>query len=251
MKQSRLLISAALALLVVPAFATNPPPPSGNSASSSVSVSESSSRSHSSSHSNSASSSRATGGNATANGGHATGGRSDATAQGGNATGGQGGGGGAGGAGGSATQSQSAQGGSATNAGNAQTLSVNQVRQLADAPDAIAPNVYPSASCYYGKSGGVSFGNSGFGAGITGGKAYLDEACDIRETARSFASVGNYTAANQLLCSTPAAKKYLKDCGAATPPADPAPTVLVVPAGYSDTEMKEREKRIIEAVSSK
>lgn len=240
---SRSLLILAIAAMAFPAFAGEhkpDPKPAPAPTTTAVAGAAAVAASHSSSRSSSRSSSSS----------HATGGNANAT--GGNAAGGQGGAGGLGGAGGTATQTQTATGGQATNNGNAQSVSFSTPRQLAAAPDAIAPNVYPSASCYHGKSGGVSFGNSAFGAGLSGGKDALDEACDIRETARSFASIGNYEAANTLLCSTPAAMKYLPDgCGKAKPPADPVPQVLVVPTGLSSQEVKERDKKIIEAITGK
>jgi hypothetical protein len=124
--------------------------------------------------SNSSSTSNATGGNATATGGNA-----------------------------SASQSQTANGGNANafNGGqsNTQVSTVNQVHQTASA---IAPESYPTAPCRVSGSGAGS--SPFFGVSFSGSK--LDTECEKRETARSFALIGEREAAVQLLCATKAAK---------------------------------------------
>jgi hypothetical protein len=135
-----------------------------------------------------------------------------------------------GGKGGSAKQGQSQSSTSSASTGdqkNAQSTSVsstyNQVRQ---APAVIAPDAYPSAPCRV--SG--SIGASAPIGGISLGGSKLDDQCDKRETARSFALINNREAAARILCSTKAAKEAgltLADCLASTPAA-PAATVPAV-----------------------
>ena len=71
-----------------------------------------------------------------------------------------------------------------------------------------APSVYPSGNCYGGWS--VGLGVPGFNA--SGGKAVLDHQCDMRETARMFAALGERELGVMLLCMTDAAQS-LPDCG--------------------------------------
>lgn len=105
-------------------------------------------------------------------------------------------------------QTQTATGGnaSATNGDqkNAQTTSYSsnytEVRQT---PMAYAPEAIPSAPCRSGFSGGAS---SGLGAVSLGGSK-RDSECDLRETARAFALLGNSEAAARILCETKGAKK--------------------------------------------
>jgi hypothetical protein len=172
-----------------------------NSSSSAVSGSSSSSSSNSVavSGSSSTSGSSATGGSANATGGNATGGSSTSTvSNSGNssATGGQGG-----------TSSSVAKGGSVSNSGNSSsnsggnTLSstYNQVHQ---APAVFAPNSYPTAPCRVAASGGASW----LTGGVSIGGSKMDNECDKRETARSFALLGQRDAACKILLRTKAAK---------------------------------------------
>lgn len=100
------------------------------------------------------------------------------------------------------TQSQTATGGNASNGGqnNSQTTEFNQVHQTASA---IAPDAYPTAPCRVSGSGAGS--SPFFGVSFSGSK--LDTECEKRETARSFALLGERTAALQVLCQTKAAKE--------------------------------------------
>lgn len=75
-------------------------------------------------------------------------------------------------------------------------------QQVRQAPGAYAPDALPSAPCRVGGSAGAS---SPFGAVSIGGSK-LDEQCDLRETARAFALIGNRMAAARILCNTKAAK---------------------------------------------
>lgn len=160
----------------------------------------------------------------------------------------------------SASQAQTAHSTSnaaASNQGNAQNVNVADVRELAIAPAIVAPSIYPSAVCYSGKSLGASVGNSGYGAGITAGKTVLDKDCSKRETARSFAAVGNLAAANALLCATEDAKEVFGPDGC---PAVGGVRTLrwdedvssAVPSDFvTRTELVAREKKLLEAATSK
>jgi hypothetical protein len=136
-------------------------------------------------------------------------------------------------------QTQSAQGGSATGGASNQSQSavatsngdnsnnynstVNMPRQVASA---IAPDVLPSAPCFKGFSGAAQ--TPLLGASFGAGK--IDKGCDSRETARSFASLGNRLAAATILCKTDAAKRAgltLADC--LTFVVAPAPVIIQAP----------------------
>lgn len=142
-------------------------------------------------------------------------------------------------------QNQTATGGSASasngDQSNAQSTSFNsnytEVRQT---PMAYAPEAIPSAPCRSGFSGG---GSTGLGALSFGGSKRDDE-CDLRETARAFALLGNQEAAARVLCETKGAKKAKLNQEAclkltqriipvAPPvviPPQPLPQAIVVPA---------------------
>lgn len=139
---------------------------------------------------------------------------------------------------------------SVTNQYDQDTTTVEDVRELAIAPAAIAPNIYPSAVCYTGSSAGVSFGNSGFGAGLSGGKAKLDPECEMRELARSFATIGNLEAANAVLCNTAAALRVFGDkcpgLGNVTRTEFQAFNDYV-----TRDELKARDKKLLKAATSK
>lgn len=151
----------------------------------------------------------------------------------------------------SAQQSQT----SITNTYDQDQITFTEPRQLAIAPDAIAPNIYPSAVCYTGQSLGASFGNSGFGAGLTGGKTKLDADCSKRETARSFAAIGNLFAANALLCATSDAKEVFAEHCPPVPVQLLAPPTAAAPVDLTPyvtrTELVERDHKILEAATAK
>jgi hypothetical protein len=193
--------------------------------------------------------------NATASGvstSFSEGGDAVSVAKGGNAVASGGKGGSAtakGGAGGKASASQDqSQTASADNAGNSQSITHNQVRQ---APMAYAPDAYPSAPCRVSGSAGAS----GAIGGISLGGSKMDAECDRRETARSFALLGQYEAALKILCMTKAAQEALgADCVnyAAPGPAPTSPTVLINSTpGISAADLKERDRRLVETFSSK
>jgi hypothetical protein len=121
-------------------------------------------------------------------------------------------------------QSQTTSSGAvAANSGN--NTSINNPRQT---PFAYSPEALPTAPCFKGYSAGAS---SPFVAGSFGG-GKIDKGCEARETARSFALLGNYSAAAKLLCSTEAAKRAgltTEDClNVVAAPAPVAPSVSVV-----------------------
>lgn len=124
--------------------------------------------------------------------------------------------------GGSAEQSQ----GQDQSQGMSLTQTYQQVRQ---APTAIAPDAYPSAPCRV--SG--SIGASAPIGGISLGGSKMDHECDKRETARSFALIGNRTAAYKILCTTKAAKEAKltpAECSALeSPQAQVSPIQMTVP----------------------
>ena len=98
----------------------------------------------------------------------------------------------------------------ASNAGNNQNVNFSSPDDITvrNTASGNAPSVYPSGNCYGGWSAGL--GLPGFN--VSGGKAQLDHQCDMRETARMFAAVGERELAVMLLCQTEAAT-YLPECG--------------------------------------
>jgi hypothetical protein len=107
-------------------------------------------------------------------------------------------------------QNQVANGGnaSADNAGNSQSTSFNQTRQTATA---IAPETFPTASCYktYSSAGQAA----GFGFSLGGGN--IDKGCEAREDARLLAAMGSKVAACKVLLARPEVSKAgvtMEDC---------------------------------------
>lgn len=112
----------------------------------------------------------------------------------------------------SQNQTQIATGGEATasngDQSNAQSTSFNSTyTETRQTPMAYSPEAIPSAPCRSGFSGG---GSTGFGA-FSVGSSKRDEECDLRETARAFALLGNPEAAARILCETKGAKKAKLD----------------------------------------
>jgi hypothetical protein len=122
------------------------------------------------------------------------------------------------------TQSQttsSTSGAVAANSGN--NTNINNPRQT---PFAYSPEALPTAPCFKGYSAGAS---SPLIAGSFGG-GKIDKGCEARETARSFALLGNQQAAAKLLCSTEAAKRAhltIEDCMNVREDAPAGPTTSV------------------------
>lgn len=106
------------------------------------------------------------------------------------------------------TQSQTA---TATNAGNSQTITYQEATdktirhtgtsEVRTVPTAIAPNVYPTASC--AMSGSV--GASALGWGVSGGGTKVNEECMMLEGARMFSQLGYLVQGLTLACSTKSA----------------------------------------------
>jgi len=103
---------------------------------------------------------------------------------------------------------------SATNAGNTQSMTYNEAPELAtktvrsagtldvrSVPTAIAPNVYPTASCAMS----ASVGASALGWGVSGGGTKVNEECMMLEGARMFSQLGYLVQGLTLACSTKSA----------------------------------------------
>lgn len=113
-----------------------------------------------------------------------------------------------------ATSTDQTQTATATNAGNAQSITVNEAPELAtktvrsggtlevrSVPTAIAPNVYPTASCAMS----ASVGASALGWGVSGGGTKVNEECMQLEAARMFSQLGFASQGLALACSTKSA----------------------------------------------
>lgn len=156
------------------------------------------------------------------------------TATGGNATGGN-----------STVGDTTATGGSssanANNAGNTQTVNFNEAAnktvrnvgtvEVRSVPTAIAPNVYPTASCAMS----ASVGASALGWGVSGGGTKVNEECMMLEGARMFSQLGYPVQGIILACSTKSAlavfgtAQKCVDAGiAATPVVAPVEPVAAV-----------------------
>lgn len=102
-----------------------------------------------------------------------------------------------------------------TNNGNNQSINVNEAARpdditIRNTASARPPNFNATAPCYYGWSAGLGVA----GANIGGGKNKLDPECNLRETARTMAGLGEVEQAIKILCATEAAQQALGDkCG--------------------------------------
>jgi len=201
--------------------------------------STSSSSSNSASNSGATSTSKATGGNSSATGGSVSGSGNSANTVTNTVTntvdGGQGG---------SANQHQGQSQSQSTNSsasvsgvGNNSNNYSNVTNIPQQVESAIAPTILPTVPCFKGYSGAAQ--TTAFGFSFGAGK--IDSGCDARETARSFAGIGNRTAAAKILCNQPASRKAgltSDECLAIVTPqiaptpvsAPPAPIVVSVPA---------------------
>lgn len=106
-----------------------------------------------------------------------------------------------------------ATGGNATasNAGNSQSITYNEATnktvrsvgtvEVRSVPTAIAPNVYPTASCAMS----ASVGASALGWGVSGGGTKVNEECMMLEGARMFSQLGYPIQGIILACSTKSA----------------------------------------------
>lgn len=124
--------------------------------------------------------------------------------------------------GGNATSSATGGTSSATNNGNGSNNTVTNVAApTIPVSSAYAPTALPSAPCV--KSYGGAAQSVAFGASLGGGK--IDQGCDERELARSFALLGSRVSACKILIQGKQAKKAgitLEDC------MGPPPQVAVV-----------------------
>jgi hypothetical protein len=133
------------------------------------------------------------------------------------------------------SQSSNSSASAANNGNNSNNSTVNVPRQT---PFAYSPEALPTSPCFKGYSAGAS---SPLIAGSFGG-GKIDKGCEARETARSFALLGNPTAAAKLLCSTEASKRAgltpdecMNIILPVTPvaPVAPAPVVIIVPSSVA------------------
>lgn len=179
--------------------------------------------------------SNATGGNSSSSSGVSNSGNSSSTSQGGSVSGSgnstnknvnnntaTGGAGGQGGTGGQSTSASTATGGNqsqsstsaATDNGNgSNNFSTSTNVEAAPIPvsTAYAPTSIPTVPCFKGYSGGVQ--TQSVGVSIGGGK--IDEGCDQREIARSYALLGSKLAACKVMVSNKRSQKAgvtLDDC---------------------------------------
>ena len=98
----------------------------------------------------------------------------------------------------------------AISGGNTQSVSVTDSGklhysggyELENVPDVMAPNVYPTSPCM----GSSSIGGAGVGFGISFGTSCESTECQLRETSRSFASMGMKEDAIAILCTSEYAK---------------------------------------------
>ena len=116
----------------------------------------------------------------------------------------------------------------AASAGGNAEVTINETHpdniKIKNVPNVYAPPSYPTAPCRVAWSAGV--GVVGFGG--SGGGSVLDEECDLRETARSWANLGYETIAAKILCTAKASQnvniQYCKELGIDTydgPPVEP------------------------------
>jgi hypothetical protein len=80
-----------------------------------------------------------------------------------------------------------------------QDLDYSGTYTIKNVPNAIAPNIYPSANCH----GSTGVGGAVAGFGVTFGSSWQDEDCQYRETARMFHQMGMNGDAVAVLCSSP------------------------------------------------
>lgn len=108
-----------------------------------------------------------------------------------------------------ASQSQSSQSIATSYAANGSQKNTQAISVPRQAPDAIAPSIYPTAPCVVGASGSGSWLTGGFGFGF----GLKDHQCQKIEAAKAFQEIGQYGAALHILCTTRSARKArLKVC---------------------------------------
>lgn len=102
--------------------------------------------------------------------------------------------------------SQSGAKSSANSGGNVQNVVVTDSGRMEysgkyevkNVPSVFSGNVYPTTNCAHS----TQVGAAGVGFGLSFGTSHLDEECSLRETARSFNSMGLQNDALHVLCSS-------------------------------------------------
>lgn len=158
----------------------------------------------------------------------------------------------------SAEQGQS-QTASADNAGNTQSLTFNEASlpsrttiEARTVPTAIAPNIYPTASCAMAASAGASA--MGWGASLGGTK--VNRECVMLETARVFSQLGYPIQGLDVLCAKQTSLDVFGSreaclAGGALHEASPNPSVVVVPVGVSQKDVTTAIDRAFKAAAEK
>jgi len=111
-----------------------------------------------------------------------------------------------------------ATGGNAEATGGNNALTINESKRpdditIRNTASANMPNVTATSPCVYGWSGGIGIA----GANIGGGKQKIDPECNIRETARTFAALGEIGLALTIACTSDTAQAALGDACGLTP----------------------------------
>jgi hypothetical protein len=123
--------------------------------------------------------------------------------------------------------------------------------ELRTVPTAIAPNIYPTASCAMSASAGAST----LGTGVSFGGTKVNHECVMLETARVFSQLGYPSQGLDVLCSTPTSLEVFGDkaaCMAGARVNEPAaPAVVVVPNGVTHEQVNETVERAFKATVSK
>lgn len=119
---------------------------------------------------------------------------------------------------------------SASNSGNNSSYSntTNIAAPKIPVATAYAPSTLPSAPCVKGFGAGIQ--TMPIGGSFGGSK--IDDGCDARETARSFALLGSRLAACKIMVAQKKSKKAgvtLEDCMASEPQPEPMPVAVIPP----------------------
>lgn len=107
---------------------------------------------------------------------------------------------------GAASQSKSHSDASSNSGGNTQNVVVTDSGRMEysgkyevkNVPSVFSGNVYPTTNCAHS----AQIGGAGVGFGFSIGGSYLDDECSLRETARSFRSMGLDADALNILCAS-------------------------------------------------
>ena len=112
-------------------------------------------------------------------------------------------------------QEQTANGGAANATGGNNALTINGAARpdditIRNTAAANMPNLTATSPCVVSWSGGLGIA----GANLGGGKTKIDPECNIRETARTFAGLGEISQALIIACTSEVARAALGDaCG--------------------------------------